>query len=71
MTLSDSRLKLYGKTLMKKLPAIIHLIESHHVDMVNIRSVNPSLEDAFVKLTSLEADVMKIDKPQKPPGGGL
>jgi hypothetical protein len=71
MTHSNSRLKLYGKTLMKKLPGVIRLIESSHVDVVNIRSVNPSLEDAFVKLTSLEADIMKIDKPQKPPGGGL
>ena len=71
MTRSDSRLKLYGKTLMKKLPGIIRLIESNHVDIAAIRSVNPSLEDAFVKLTNLEADVMKIDKPQKPRGGGL
>ena len=70
VTRSNSRLKLYGKTIMKKLPGIIRLIESHQVDMVNIQSVNPSLEDAFVKLTGLEADIMKIDKPQKPPGGG-
>jgi ABC-2 type transport system ATP-binding protein len=70
MTRSNSRLKLYGKTLMKKLPGIIRLIESNHVDIAAIRSLNPSLEDAFVKLTSLEADVMKIDKPQKPLGGG-
>jgi ABC-2 type transport system ATP-binding protein len=69
LTRSDLRLKFYGKTIMKKLPGIVRLIESHQTDIVNIRSVNPSLEDAFVKLTGLEADIMKIDKPQKPPGG--
>jgi len=70
MTHSNSRLKLHGKTIMKKLPGIIRQIESHPVNITAIRSVNPSLEDAFVKLTGLEADIMKIDKPQKPPGGG-
>ncbi|MEW6673546.1 MAG: ABC transporter ATP-binding protein [Thermodesulfobacteriota bacterium] len=69
ITLSNSRLKLYGKTIMRKLPGVIRLIESRQVDIVNIRSVTPSLEDAFVKLTGLEADIMRIDKPLKPPGG--
>lgn len=69
MTRNDVRLKLYGKSIMKYLPEIVRLVESHQSDVINIRSVNPSLEDAFVKLTGLEADIMKVDKPQKPFGG--
>ena len=66
----DSHLRLYGETIMKKLPQIIDMIEKNRVDILSIQSLNPTLEDAFVKLTGLEADVMKIDKPQKPSGGG-
>ena len=69
LTRSDSRLKLYGKTILKKLPGIIRLVEQNQADTVNIQSMNPSLEDAFVKLTGLEADIMKIDKSRKSPGG--
>ncbi len=67
---TDSRLKLYGKAIMKNLPAIVRIIEGKNVEIMNICSVNPSLEDAFIKLTGLEADIMKIDKHQKNPGGG-
>ena len=66
----NSRLRLYGNTVLKQLPEIIGVLAENDVDILSIQSLNPTLEDAFVKLTGIEADVMKIDKPQKPPGGG-
>jgi len=63
---SGSRVKLTGKAVLKALPGILRVIENNRADLLNLRSVNPSLEDAFVKLTGLEADLMKVDKP---PGG--
>jgi ABC-2 type transport system ATP-binding protein len=66
----NSHLRLYGNSVLKQLPAIINLLAESHIDILSIQSLNPTLEDAFVKLTGVKADVMKIDKPQKPPGGG-
>jgi ABC-2 type transport system ATP-binding protein len=66
----NSHLRLYGDTVLKQIPAIIDVLAESRVDILSIRSLNPTLEDAFVTLTGVEADVMKIDKPQKPPGGG-
>ncbi len=66
----NSHLRLYGKNVLKEVPAIVQVLEKNRVDILSIQSLNPTLEDAFVKLTGVEADVMKIDKPQKPPGGG-
>jgi ABC-2 type transport system ATP-binding protein len=66
----DSHLRLYGNTILKQLPAIIEVLTDSRIDILSIQSLNPTLEDAFVKLTGVEPEVMKIDKPQKPPGGG-
>ena len=66
----DSHLRLYGNDILKQLPAIVEFLANGHIDVLSIQSMNPSLEDAFVNLTGVEADIMKIDKPQKPPGGG-
>ena len=66
----DSHLRLYGNEILKQLPAIIAFLAKGRLDILSIQSMNPSLEDAFVNLTGVEAEVMKIDKPQKPPGGG-
>jgi ABC-2 type transport system ATP-binding protein len=66
----DSHLRLYGNAVLKRLPAIANVLAENRVDILSIRSLNPTLEDAFVKLTGVEADVMRVDKPQKPPGGG-
>jgi ABC-2 type transport system ATP-binding protein len=66
----NSHLRLYGNDILKQLPAITEFLAKGRIDILSIQSMNPSLEDAFVNLTGVEAEVMKIDKPQKPPGGG-
>jgi ABC-2 type transport system ATP-binding protein len=66
----NSHLRLYGNDILKQLPAITEFLAKGRIDISSIQSMNPSLEDAFVNLTGVEADIMKIDKPQKPQGGG-
>jgi len=66
----NEHLRLYGKTVLKEVPAIVQVLERNRIEILSIQSLTPTLEDAFVKLTGVEADVMKVDKPQKPPGGG-
>jgi ABC-2 type transport system ATP-binding protein len=66
----NAHLRLYGNTVLKQLPAVIGVLAKSRIDILSIQSLNPTLEDAFVKLTGVDADVMKIDKPRKPPGGG-
>lgn len=66
----NSHLRLYGKDILKQLPAITTFLAKSRCDILSIQSKNPTLEDAFVSLTGIEAEIMKIDKPQKPPGGG-
>jgi ABC-2 type transport system ATP-binding protein len=66
----DPHLRLYGNDILKQLPAITAFLAKGRINILSIQSMNPSLEDAFVNLTGVEAEVMKVDKPQKPPGGG-
>jgi ABC-2 type transport system ATP-binding protein len=66
----DPHLRLYGNDILKQLPAITRFLAKGRINILSIQSMNPSLEDAFVNLTGVEAEVMKVDKPQKPPGGG-
>jgi len=70
VTKTNAHVRLYGKTVLREIPAIVQALVDNGVEIRSIQSVNPTLEDAFVKLTGVEAEVMKIDKPQKPPGGG-
>jgi len=67
----NSHLRLYGNDILKQLPAITGFLAKSRIDILSIQSMNPTLEDAFVQLTGVEAEVMKINKPQKPPGGSI
>ncbi|RJQ55508.1 MAG: ABC transporter ATP-binding protein [Desulfobacteraceae bacterium] len=67
---TNSHLRLYGRNVLREIPAIVQALSENRTEILSIHSLNPSLEDAFVKLTGVEAEVMKIDKPLKPAGGG-
>jgi ABC-2 type transport system ATP-binding protein len=68
--LVGDRLRLYGRTLHDALGRIIGGLEGKGVRILSIQTLTPSLEDAFVKLTGVEAEVMRIDKPVKTGGPG-
>jgi ABC-2 type transport system ATP-binding protein len=67
---TNSHLRLYGRNVLREIPAIVQALAENRAEILSIHSLNPSLEDAFVKLTGVEAEVMKIDKSLKPAGGG-
>ncbi len=70
VTVIEDRVRLYGKNLHESLGAIINQLDQGGRKILAIQTLTPTLEDAFVKLTGVDAEVMRIDKPLKM-GGGL
>ncbi len=46
---------------------IMKSLEEHGARIESIKTLSPSLEDAFVRITGLDSELMKIDKPEKTP----
>jgi len=44
---------------------IMKSLEEHGARIESIKTLSPSLEDAFVRITGLDSELMKIDKPTK------
>jgi len=44
------------------LGSLIRLAVEYQIQIANINTVQPSLEDAFVKLTGVSSETMKIEK---------
>jgi len=54
--------------ISKSLKALTSFADDHGLEVVNMNTVKPSLEDAFVKLTGVESEVMLMEKERR--GGG-
>jgi len=63
--IDENRIRFHTKNIDQVTPSIIKLFEEQRVKMETINTLSPSLEDAFVRLTGLDSDLMKIDKPMK------
>jgi ABC-2 type transport system ATP-binding protein len=63
--IDENRIRFHTKNIGQVTPGIIKLFEEQGARMETINTLSPSLEDAFVKLTGLDSDLMKIDKPMK------
>ena len=63
-------LRLYGKSLHLSICQIVTQLNAEGVSIVFIQTLSPTLEDAFVKLTGVDAEVMRVDKPVKMGGPG-
>jgi len=63
--IDENRIRFHTKNIDQVTPRIIKLFEEQRVKMETINTLSPSLEDAFVRLTGLDSDLMKIDKPMK------
>jgi ABC-2 type transport system ATP-binding protein len=63
--ISENRIRLHTKTLDQITPSVIQVIEKQGAKIEMINTLSPTLEDAFIKITGLDSDVMKIDKPMK------
>ncbi len=68
--LVEDTLRLYGKSLHGSVFQILSQLNAEGVGILSIQTLIPTLEDAFVKLTGVDAEVMRIDKPVKTGGPG-
>jgi ABC-2 type transport system ATP-binding protein len=63
--IAENRIRFHTEKLDQMIPPIIRVLEEHGIKIETINTLSPSLEDAFVKLTGLDSELMKIDKPMK------
>jgi len=68
--LVEDKLRLYGKSLHESVCQILNQLNAEGVGILSIQTLTPTLEDAFVKLTGVDAEVMRVDKPVKMGGPG-
>jgi len=69
-TLIEDKIHLYGQSIHQVIPQVINYLSEKKIQILSIKTLTPTLEDAFVKLTGMEAEVMRVDKPQKMGGVG-
>jgi ABC-2 type transport system ATP-binding protein len=63
--IDENRIRFHTRKLDQVTSPIIRSLEEHGAKIQSINTLSPSLEDAFVKLTGLDSELMKIDKPIK------
>lgn len=63
--IDENRIRFHTRMLDQVTSPIIRSLEEHGAKIRSINTLTPSLEDAFVKLTGLDSELMKIDKPIK------
>ena len=61
---SDS-VSFYTKDVHKSLTVFTKLAEEKGVTIIDVQTVKPSLEDAFIQLTGLTSDMMRMEKEAK------
>jgi ABC-2 type transport system ATP-binding protein len=69
-TIIEDKLRLYGKSLHGSIAPIINQLDAKGITTFSIHTLTPTLEDAFVKLTGVDAEVMRVDKQIKMGGSG-
>jgi ABC-2 type transport system ATP-binding protein len=57
-----NRLRVEAKDLMNTLENIVRLAKQHGVDITDVDTVHQSLEDAFVAMTGVSPESMKVEK---------
>jgi len=63
--ISENRIRFHTKKLNQITPPVIKVLEEQGAKIETINTLSPTLEDAFVKITGLDSELMKIDKPMK------
>jgi ABC-2 type transport system ATP-binding protein len=63
--IDENRIRFHTRMLDQVTSPIVKLIGEMGVKIQSINTLSPSLEDAFVRLTGLDSELMKIDKPIK------
>jgi ABC-2 type transport system ATP-binding protein len=65
IVIDENLIRFHTKNINQVTPGIIKLFEEQGAKIETINTLSPSLEDAFVRITGLDSELMKIDKPMK------
>lgn len=63
--IAENRIRFHAERLDQITPPVIKVLEEKGAKIEMINTLSPTLEDAFVKITGLDSELMKIDKPMK------
>jgi hypothetical protein len=63
--IDENRIHFHTKKLDRVISPIIKVMEEHGAKIRSVNTLAPNLEDAFVRITGLDSELMKIDKPMK------
>jgi ABC-2 type transport system ATP-binding protein len=58
------KFRLHFKSTSEAIPLLVDFAKENSLKIVSVNTLSPSLEDVFVELTGLSAEIMKIDKEQ-------
>lgn len=64
--IDEQRIRFHTKKLDQIAPLAIQVLKEQGAKIEAINTLSPTLEDAFVRITGLDSELMKIDKPGKP-----
>jgi ABC-2 type transport system ATP-binding protein len=63
--IDENRIRFHTMSLDQVISPIIRSLEEHGAKIRSINTLTPSLEDAFVRITGLDSELMRVDKPVK------
>jgi len=69
-TFVEDRIRLYGDSVHNSVCQILNRLEAKGIKISSIQTMVPTLEDAFVKMTGVDVEAMRADKPMKMGGMG-
>ncbi len=61
----EQKIRFYTQKLEQTASLAIRVIKEQGAKIETINTLRPTLEDAFVRITGLDSEIMKIDKPMK------
>jgi len=65
IVIDENRIRFHTRNIDQVTPDILRLFKEQGAKIETINTLSPSLEDAFVALTGLDSELMKIDKAMK------
>lgn len=64
VTTVEDKYRLYVEEPSKALPPLFHFVSKNRLKVTSVNTLRPTLEDAFVELTGLPPEIMKMENEQ-------
>lgn len=65
VNVTDNTMRGQAKNVYKAIKALTAIAQKHNLEILHINTINPNLEDAFVRLTGLESEAMMVEKERR------